>query len=40
VGNEPANEKDRAALWVVFLVVFLVAGCLGPALFIGLMFWI
>lgn len=34
----PSDEKDRAPLWVVFLVVFLLAGCAGPLLFIFLMF--
>jgi len=35
----PIDEKDRAPLWVVFLVVFLIAGCAGPLIFIALMFW-
>jgi hypothetical protein len=35
---DPIDEKDRAPLWVVFLVVFLLAGCAGPLLFIALMF--
>jgi len=38
VGSEPANEKDRAALWVVFLVVFIIAGCLGPTILTALLF--
>lgn len=39
-GNEPPiDEKERAPFWVVFLVVFLIAGCLGPAILTALLFW-
>jgi len=34
----PLDENNRASLWVVFLVVFLLAGCAGPLMFIFLMF--